>query len=195
MSDHSGSEQLAMSGYARTAVLYFAASLVPTGILLLLRGRLGVLNTASWLVVYGVVIAMGEHAGWGIRLSLGDPFMEPHARVHFFMAGVYAAVGGVLLCVLARTLLLEGRREGWFAVLFATLVGGTIEVVMNGPTGLLFQHGLSSSQSLAAGTVLWGYLVAWLAALVIAYPPIFRRPVSTRPRARSRSETDRVAHP
>ena len=68
MNDRYGPERLAMSGYARTAMLYFAASLVPTAILLLLRGRLGVLNTASWLVVYGVLVAMGEHAGWAIRL-------------------------------------------------------------------------------------------------------------------------------
>lgn len=164
-----------MSDFARTALLSFAASLVPTVVLLLFRHRLGVLNAASWLVVYGVVIAIGEHAGWAIRLSLGDPFMEPHARVHFFMAGVYAAVSGVLLCVIARTLLREGQRGGWYALLFAFLVGGTIEVVVDGPTGLLFQHGLSSSRSLPGGTVLWGYLFAWLAALVIAYPPIFGR--------------------
>jgi hypothetical protein len=46
--------------------------------------------------------------------------------------------------------------------LFATLVGGGLEVVMNGPTGHLYHH-----------IGLYGYVVAWLAALAIAYTPTF----------------------
>ena len=109
--------------------------------------------------------------------------MEPHARVHFFMAGVYAVVGGVMLGVIARTLLLEGRRAGWYSLLFALLVGGTIEIIANSPKGI--QHGLSSTQSLPQGTALFCYLLAWLAALVLAYAPIFRSraPGSQRTRA------------
>ena len=85
------------------------------------------------------------------------------------MAGVYAAIAGVLLSVIALTLFREGRRSGWFAVLFALLVGGSLELVMNGPTGYLYHHiGLP------------GYPVAWAAALVIAYKPTFvgPRPIS-----------------
>jgi len=35
-----------------------------------------------------------------------------HARTHFFMAGIYTIIGLVLLCIIARTLLPEGRRAG-----------------------------------------------------------------------------------
>ena len=47
--------------------------------------------------------------------------------------------------------------------LFALVVGGSLELVMNGPTGRLYHH-----------VGLYGYVVAWLAALVLAYKPIFR---------------------
>ena len=87
----------------------------------------------------------------------------PASTVHYFMAGVYAAIAGVLLSVIALTLLRERRRSGWFAVLFALLVGGSLELVMNGPTGYLYHH-----------IGLYGYVVAWLAALVLAYKPTFR---------------------
>jgi hypothetical protein len=81
------------------------------------------------------------------------------------MAGVYAAIAGVLLSVIALTLFREGRRSGWFAVLFALLAGGSLELVMDGPTGYLYHH-----------IGLYGYPLAWAAALVIAYKPTFVRP-------------------
>jgi hypothetical protein len=90
------------------------------------------------------------------------------------MAGAYAAIGGVLLSVVACTLLREGRRSGWYALLFASLAGGSLELVMNGPTGILFRHGFSYAESLPQGTVVFGYLFAWLAALAISCRPIFR---------------------
>ena len=77
-----------MSNYIPIAIISFAASDVPTIVLVLLRRRLGLLNAASWPAISGVVIAITEHAGWAIRLSTADLFMEPHARVHVFMAGV-----------------------------------------------------------------------------------------------------------
>ena len=48
-------------------------------------------------------------------------------------------------------------------MLFALLVGGSLELVMNGPAGRLYHH-----------VGLYGYVFAWLAALVIAYRPTFR---------------------
>jgi hypothetical protein len=90
------------------------------------------------------------------------------------MAGVYAAIGGLLLVVIAQTLLREGRQAGWWALLFVLLAGGTLELVMNGPLGILFQHGLNPIESIPQGTVLFGYLFAWMAALVISWRPSFR---------------------
>ena len=105
-----------------------------------------------------------------MRLAIHERcWSEPHATVHYFMAGVYAAIAGVLLSVIALTLFREGRRSGWFAVLFALLVGGSLELAMNGPTGYLYHH-----------IGLYGYVAAWLAALVIAYTPTFRQHRSSR---------------
>ena len=147
-----------------------AIILAPTVALLVLRRRIGWANTAAALVVWGALAATGEHAMWAMRLAIHErSWSQPHSTVHYFMAGVYAAIAGVLLSVVAFTLLREGRRSGWFTVLFATLVGGGLEVVMNGPTGHLYHH-----------IGLYGYVVAWLAALAIAYTPTF---TSSHPKA------------
>ena len=161
--------------YLVTAAASFVAALAPSLAIVLSRRMLGALRAASWLVVYGVVVAMGEHAMWAIRLSWHERrWLNPHSDVHYFMAGAYAAIGGVVLSVVACTLLREGRRSGWYVLLFACLAGGSLELVMNGPTGILFRHGFSNADSLPQGTFLFGYLFAWLAALTISYPPIFR---------------------
>ena len=97
------------------------------------------------------------------------------------MAGVYAAIAGVLLSVIALTLFREGRRSGWFAVLFVTLVGGGLELTMNGPTGYLYHH-----------IGLYGYVVAWLAALGVAYEPTFSSPRSTTRRETSATDMEHL---
>ena len=151
--------------------------------LILLRKRLGELNAASWLVVWGAVIMMGEHPQFAITYTV--PLIEeaeamtllPHARIHFFMAGIYAIIGVGLLCVVARTLLLSGQPVGWYAVLFTLIVGAGFDLVMG---GLWYEHG-SPIYSLFRGDLrgfgwefLYGYIVAWAAALIIAYKPIFQ---------------------
>jgi len=158
--------------------------LVLIGTLVAFRRRLGVLNAASWLVVLGTFVGVGEHAQFAISYSVplitneGQMVLLPHARFHFFMAGIYTLVGVVLLGIVARTLLREGRRAGWYAVLFALLFGGSFDLV----TGdLWYPHGLPLFQSLGGAPVtgfgwefLYSYFVAWIAALGISYRPIFR---------------------
>jgi hypothetical protein len=92
------------------------------------------------------------------------------------MAGVYALIGLVLLSTLAPMSFRAGQRAGWYAILFALLVGGASDLV----TGALwFGHGsplcsLLGGQVLGFGwEILFVYFVAWIAALVIAYQPIF----------------------
>jgi hypothetical protein len=151
------------------------------------RRRLGALNAASWLVILGALALATEHPQFAISFSV--PFtgiaddlrthpmpLLPHAQTHFFMAGVYALIGLVLLSTIARTLLREGRRAGWYAILFALLAGGAADLV----TGALwFGHG-SPLYRLLGGRVLgfgwemlYVYFVAWIAALAISYQPIF----------------------
>ena len=141
------------------------------------------LNIASWLVIWGSVVLVGEHAQFTLTYVAGVVWPEaqrlvliPHARIHFFMAGVYTIIGLVLLGVIARTLLKEGRRAGWYALLFAVVVGGGVELVMG---GLWYQHGSPlylMERPLGWGWVfLYSYLVAWVAALVLSYKPIFAK--------------------
>jgi hypothetical protein len=153
-------------------------------VLIRARRRLGAFNTASWLVILGALALATEHPQFAIAFSVGTadelrthamPLIS-HARIHFFMAGIYALIGLVLLCTIARTSLREGRRAGWYAVLFALIAGGTADLVSG---ALWFGHGsplyrLLGGQVLGFGwEFLYVYFVAWIAALVIAYQPIF----------------------
>jgi hypothetical protein len=158
--------------------------------LVLLRNRLGLLNSASWLVILGAVAIMPEHPQFaltfatqlGVEPDVAARVLTPHARVHFAPAGVYALIGLGLLCVVAHTLLRRGERAGWFAVL-AALVLGTASEVLAG--SVWFQHGapwLPPTDGVVRGfgwEWLYLYPVAWLAALVIAYRPIFTRHART----------------
>jgi len=97
----------------------------------------------------------------------------------------------VLLCVIARTLLKEGRRTGWYTLLFALIVGGGFDLVMG---GLWFGHGSPLYQVLGEPVQGFGweflstYVIAWIAALAIAYKPTFRG-AFTDPGKRSRGGT------
>ncbi len=147
------------------------------------RKRLGTLNAASWLVIWGAVIIAGEHPFFAILYSLGllssegPMILLPHAQVHFFMAGIYTVVGLFLLSVIARTLLREGRRAGWYAVLFALVFGGGFDLIGG---SFLYSHGLpiyeifTGVMSQGFGwEYLYTYFVAWAAALALSYKPIF----------------------
>jgi hypothetical protein len=150
--------------------------------LVVARKRLGALNTASWLVILGAFVLLGEHPQFTLTYAAGGVWPEsrqmmliPHARIHFFMAGIYAVLAMVLLGVIARTLLREGRRAGWYAVLVAVVAGGGFDLVMG---GLWYQHGsplyLMGERTQGGGwEFLYVYLIAWIAALVISYRPIF----------------------
>jgi len=149
--------------------------------LIVFRKRLGVLNAASWLVIWGSVGVFAEHPYWSLTIAAGyaegrQMVILPHARLHFFMAGIYALIGLIFLGVIARTLLKEGRRTGWYTLLFAVVVGGGMELIMG---GLWYQHGSPlyfMERPLGFGWQgLYFYLVAWVAALALSYKPIFAK--------------------
>ncbi len=158
-----------------TGVIAFVVILA----LVLVRKRLGSLNTASWLVILGAVVIVAEHGQFALSFTIapGPMHLLPHARLHFFMAGIYTIIGAVLLGVMVRTLLKEGRRSGWYALLFALLVGAGCDLVMQGGW---YQHGSPLYQWFGGESqgfgweFLYSYPVAWIAALVISYKPIFR---------------------
>ena len=165
-------ENLLSPQHLTLAAFGVAMAYGPVVALILARKALGTLNTAAWLVAWGALIPGFEHASFAIsnsRSLAAVPDVTLHMRYHFFMAGVFTVVAAGLLMLIAFTLLRAGRREGWYAVLFALLFGGFFEVT--GATGTLF-HGFPPSWPV--GLVIYAYLVAWVAALAISYPPIFR---------------------
>jgi hypothetical protein len=151
--------------------------------LIAFRKRLGTLNAASWLVIWGAVIIAGEHPFFAISYSLGllssegPMILLPHAQIHFFMAGIYTLVGLFLLSVIARTLLREGRRAGWYAVLFALVFGGGFDLIAG---SFLYSHGMPIYEIFTGATsqgfgweYLYTYFVAWAAALALSYKSVF----------------------
>jgi len=154
------------------------------------RHRQGVLKAASWLVVYGAVVLAVEHpqfaTAYPARVLYPEAdgfFFNDHARIHFFMAGIYSLIGLGVLVVVARTLLREGRRAGWFTVLGALVVGGSFDLVLG---GIWYEHGsplygpFGVEQPEGFGwPLLYVYLFAWTAALVISYRPIFHQTART----------------
>jgi len=165
------------------ALISAMVGLLGVAALVVFRKRLGVLNAASWLVIWGSLVLFGEHPQFTLTYAAGVVWPEggqlvliPHARIHFFMGGVYASIGLIFLGVIARTLLREGRRAGWYALLFGVVVGGGIDLMMG---GLWYQHGSPlylMERPLGFGwEFFYVYLIAWVAALVLSYRPIFAK--------------------
>src|SRR5216683_356750 len=116
---------------------YGLLAVVPIVLLVALRRRLGSLNAATWLVIWGAFLVALEHGGWAIADALQMPGLadqsglatNAHARVHAFMAGIYTILSAMLLVLVARTLLQAGRRAGWWALFLALLIGGGMEIL------------------------------------------------------------------
>ena len=161
-------------------------ALIVVVVIVAARHRLGELNAASWLVIWGALILLTEHPQFAIAYAVGfrdEPLTNPmpllpHPRTHFFMAGIYTIIGLVLLCIIARTLLREGRRAGWYSLLFALILGAGSDLVIGTQW---HQHGsplyrLFGIQPIGFGwEFLYIYFVAWIAALVISYKSIFAK--------------------
>jgi len=161
------------------------ASIIPYTVVIVLivfRKRLGVLNAASFLVIWGSLILLMEHPQFSLAYTARVIYPEgkrlflfPHARIHFFMAGIYSILGLIVFGVLARTLLKEGRRTGWYTLLFVLVIGGGIDLMMG---GLWYQHGSPiyfMKYPVGFGwQFFYVYLTSWIAALVISYEPIFK---------------------
>ena len=153
---------------------WFAVAMSPVVVLALRRTAIGRLNAAAWIAVWGLLIPTVEHASFGIAGAVDALVLSDHTRVHMLMGLAYWPLGAIGLAFAMGILLREGRREAWFLLLGVLVVGGGLEILLNGPAGLWFHHGFGSD-SRPAGMALFAYPVAWVAALAISYRPIFRR--------------------
>lgn len=161
------------AGWIATGAFWFAVGVSPVVVLALRRAKIGRLNAAAWIAIWGLGIPALEHAYFGIAGAVDALALSDHTRVHMLMGLVYWPLGAIGLAVAMGTLLREGRREAWFLLLGVLVVGGGLEILLNGPAGLWFQHGFGSN-SQPEGMALFAYPVAWVTALAISYRPIFR---------------------
>lgn len=157
-----------------TGVAAFAVAVTPVVVLTLRRSAMGPLNAATWIAIWGLAIPVLEHSYFGI--TEGTAELTGHARIHVLMGLIYWPLAAIGLAIALGTMLREGRRAAWFLLLGLLLVGGGTELVLNGPTGLAFQHGFASD-SRPEGMALFAYPIAWATALAIAYRPIFQQRV------------------
>ncbi len=142
----------------------------PIVALILSRKRLGPLNTAVALVIWGALIPTFEHGSFAIYGSRTIPVVPDHGlhlHYHFFMAGVFTVVAGIMIVIMAVTQLRQGTRIGWYTILTALLIGGSFE--LSGAAGIRF-HGF---QGPATGLSIYAYLLAWASALIITYRQVF----------------------
>ncbi len=75
-----------------------------------------------------------------------------------------------MLSIVAQTALKRGQSLGWYALIAALFIGGGIDLVL---VTTVFPHGAPPPGSIPPGIALYSYHLAWLAALIISYKPIF----------------------
>ena len=155
------------------AAITFATAIAPTIVVVARRRSIGPSTGAAWLVGWGAFIVAFEHGYFGIEGAVESVDGSPHARVHMLMAAVYGVLGAGALAVMGYTLLRRADPVGWFALLGFLIIGGGLELLFNGPVGIWFMHGLGD-RSIPIGTFLYGYHVAWAAALALSYGTVFR---------------------
>ena len=151
--------------YLITAII----TLGPIVALIVARRKIGVLNAASWLVVWGSIFVIAEHTSFTIQGTL-ESAVSSHLKFHMYMSAAYTAVGVLVLSIIAQTVLKRGQSPGWYALFAALLIGGGIDLIL---VTTVFPHGAPPPRSIPPGIALYTYHLAWLAALIISYKPIF----------------------
>ncbi|MDX1450162.1 MAG: hypothetical protein R3246_13995 [Acidimicrobiia bacterium] len=147
----------------------FAVSVLPVVVVLfLLRSRrVTSLEAGAVLVLWGLVIVVAEHVGFGVR-EFGGFDARSHDGLHFQMLAVYGVAGLALGAGVVVPLLRRGDALGWWGLLVLVVIGVGGELATAVVTT---PHGMPP-RFWTAGWFLWGYPVAWVVALVVSYRPI-----------------------
>jgi hypothetical protein len=156
-------------------IIGLAVSTAPTVIAFVLvhRRTSTELAAAAGLVYWGLLIVVMEHGTFGLE-RFGGPALHTHAGFHFQMLATYGLVAFALIAVVIAPLIREGHRMGWRGLMAMVVIGVGGEIATAFVTT---PHGVPP-RFWSWGLFLWGYPMAWMAALVLSFRPIFR-PVVT----------------
>lgn len=175
-------------------VVAIAVAPVVVSLALVYRRRVARLNAAAVLVLWGLLIVAMEHGWWG-HFEFGGGDLLGHTGFHFQMLAAYGLAAFTLVGVVVAPLIRRGDAVGWFGLIVLVVVGVGAEVATAAVTT---PHGVPP-RFWIVGLFLWGYPVAWGAALVLSFRPIFRPDASVTgedaPRAGLSAGNRNDAHP
>lgn len=126
------------------------------------------LEVSSILVLWGLVIVTMEHAVFGLS-EFGGADVLRHEGFHFQMLAAYGLAALVLAGAVVIPLIRQGHQSGWFGLLILLVIGVGAEI---GTAMVTSPHGVPP-RFWSWGLFLWGYPVAWGAALVLSRRAIF----------------------
>ncbi len=155
--------------YQGIVVVAIAVAPVVVAFALVYRRRVARLDAAAVLVLWGLLIVVIEHGWWG-RFGFGGADLLDHTGFHFQMLAAYGLAALALVGVIVAPLIRRGDAAGWFGLLVLVAIGVGAEVATAAVTT---PHGVPP-RFWIAGLFLWGYPVAWGAALALSFRPIFR---------------------
>ena len=121
------------------------------------------------MVLWGLLIVVIEHGWWG-HFGFGGFYLLDHTGFHFQMLAAYGLAALALVGVVVAPLIRRGDAVGWFGLLVLVAIGVGAEVATAAVTT---PHGVPP-RFWIAGLFLWGYPVAWGAALALSFNRIFR---------------------
>lgn len=156
-------------------IIGLALSMAPTVIAFVVvhLRRTTKLSAAVGLVHWGLLIVVMEHGTFALE-RFGGHALHTHTGFHFQMLATYGLVAFALVAVVVAPLIRDGHRMGWLGLLAVVVIGVGGEIVTAFVTT---PHGVPP-RFWSWGLFLWGYPIAWVAALVLSFRPIFR-PVIT----------------
>jgi hypothetical protein len=151
-------------------VIGLAISLAPTVVAFVLvhRRRSSGLAAAAGLVYWGLLIVVMEHVSFGVN-GFGGPALRTHTGFHFQMLATYGLAAFALVAFVVAPSIRGGHRVGWLGLLVVVVIGVGGEIATAFVTT---PHGVPP-RFWSWGLFLWGYPVAWGAALVLSYRSIF----------------------
>lgn len=154
-------------------IAFVAIGLAPIAVIVfaVVNGRLGRLDGASYLVLWGLLIAVGEHVGFG-QSEFGGFRLRTHEGFHLQMLAAYGLGAFALIGAVIAPLIRRGDKLGWYGLLTITVLGLGAESLT---AAITTPHGVAP-RWWSWGLVLWAYPIAWIAALALARRPVFEAP-------------------